>query len=97
MSKPLAYFNYGALGWALGAVAVPIYIQVPFLYSRIFEVPAAWVGAILLFSRIFDAVLDPLVGLWIDKRCGQKTATPCPCSFPFPFASGHVRGVFPPR
>ena len=51
--------NYGLLGWALGAVAVPIYIQVPYLYSRIYEVPSAWVGIILLISRLLDAVLDP--------------------------------------
>ena len=63
--------NYGLLGWALGAVAVPIYIQVPYLYSRIYEVPSAWVGIILLLSRLLDAVLDPAIGLWVDRRSGQ--------------------------
>ncbi|MFN7505822.1 MAG: MFS transporter, partial [Limnobacter sp.] len=62
--------NYGLLGWALGAVAVPIYIQVPYLYSRIYEVPSAWVGVILLLSRLLDAVLDPAIGLWVDRRSG---------------------------
>jgi glycoside/pentoside/hexuronide:cation symporter, GPH family len=63
--------NYGLLGWALGAVAVPIYIQVPYLYSRIYEVPSAWVGVILLLSRLLDAVLDPAIGLWVDRRSGN--------------------------
>lgn len=63
--------NYGLLGWALGAVAVPIYIQVPYLYSRIYEVPSAWVGLILLLSRLLDAVLDPAIGLWVDRRSSQ--------------------------
>ena len=49
--------NYGLLGWALGAVAVPIYIQVPYLYSRVFEVPSAWVGVILLLSRLLVLLL----------------------------------------
>lgn len=63
--------NYGLLGWALGAVAVPIYIQVPYLYTRIYEVPSAWVGIILLLSRLLDAVLDPAIGLWVDRRNGK--------------------------
>ncbi|MEK9817036.1 MAG: MFS transporter, partial [Limnobacter sp.] len=63
--------NYGLLGWALGAVAVPIYIQGPYLYSRIYEVPSAWVGLILLLSRLLDAVLDPAIGLWVDRRSSQ--------------------------
>lgn len=63
--------NYGLLGWALGAVAVPIYIQVPYLYSRIYEVPSAWIGIILLLSRLLDAVLDPAIGLWVDRRSAK--------------------------
>ncbi|BET26921.1 Na+/melibiose symporter-like transporter [Limnobacter thiooxidans] len=63
--------NYGLLGWALGAVAVPIYIQVPYLYTRIYEVPSAWVGIILLLSRLLDAVLDPAIGLWVDRRSAK--------------------------
>lgn len=65
--------NYGLLGWALGAVAVPIYIQVPYLYTRIYEVPSAWVGIILLLSRLLDAVLDPAIGLWVDRRNGKDS------------------------
>ena len=66
--------NYGLLGWALGAVAVPIYIQVPYLYTRIYEVPSAWVGVILLLSRLLDAVLDPAIGLWVDRRNGKDSS-----------------------
>ena len=51
--------GYGAFGWALGAVAVPLYIQVPFLYTRGFGVALGWVSAILLLTRLLDAVADP--------------------------------------
>lgn len=89
-------FSYGWLGWALGAVAVPIYIQVPYLYSRIYEVPAAWVGIILLLSRLFDALLDPAIGLWVDRRSrdGNRYALPLLLSAPLLLLG--MAGVFFP-
>ncbi len=59
--------GYGAFGWALGAVAVPLYIQVPFLYTRTFGVSLGWVSTILLITRLLDAIADPLIGLWVDR------------------------------
>lgn len=94
--------NYGLLGWALGAVAVPIYIQVPYLYSRIYEVPSAWVGLILLLSRLLDAVLDPAIGLWVDRRSSQgNSANPgnryaLPLLLAVPFLLLGMAGVFFP-
>lgn len=91
--------NYGLLGWALGAVAVPIYIQVPYLYSRIYEVPSAWVGIILLISRLLDAVLDPAIGLWVDRRSangkpGSRYALPLLLAVPLLLLG--MAGVFFP-
>lgn len=88
--------NYGLLGWALGAVAVPIYIQVPYLYSRIYEVPSAWVGLILLISRLLDAVLDPAIGLWVDRRSGQGNRYALPLLFAVPLLLLGMAGVFFP-
>lgn len=93
---PAALINYGLLGWALGAVAVPIYIQVPYLYSRVLEVPSAWVGAILLLSRLLDAVLDPLIGLWVDKRSSKTNRYAFPVALSFPFLLCGMYGVFFP-
>lgn len=59
--------SYGAFGWALGAVAVPLYIQVPFLYTRTFGVALGWVSTILLLTRLLDAIADPMIGLWVDR------------------------------
>lgn len=88
--------NYGLLGWALGAVAVPIYIQVPYLYSRIYEVPSAWVGIILLISRLLDAVLDPAIGLWVDRRSGQGNRYALPLLMAVPLLLLGMAGVFFP-
>jgi len=88
--------NYGLLGWALGAVAVPIYIQVPYLYSRIYEVPSAWVGIILLISRLLDAVLDPAIGLWVDRRSGQGNRYALPLLLAVPLLLLGMAGVFFP-
>lgn len=92
---PLALLNYGLLGWALGAVAVPIYIQVPYLYSRVYEVPTAWVGIILLISRLLDAVLDPAIGLWVDRRAGKNRYV-LPIALAVPFLLLGMAGVFFP-
>ena len=68
----LRFLSYGSLGWALGAVAVPLYIQVPFLYTRVFGVPLAWISAILLGTRLLDAITDPILGVWIDRIKGKN-------------------------
>ena len=73
---PKQLLGYGAFGWALGAVAVPLYIQVPFLYTRGFGVALGWVSAILLLTRLLDAVADPLIGLWIDRIKAQRGYVP---------------------
>ncbi|HEX4842720.1 MAG TPA: MFS transporter [Limnobacter sp.] len=88
--------NYGLLGWALGAVAVPIYIQVPYLYARVYEVPSAWVGVILLLSRLLDAVLDPAIGLWVDRRSGQTNRYQLPLLLAVPLLLAGMAGVFFP-
>ena len=94
--NPRALLCYGLLGWALGSVAVPIYIQVPYLYSRVYEVPAAWLGLILLLSRLLDAVLDPIIGLWIDRRCGLKNRYALPIIMALPLLLLGMAGVFFP-
>jgi Na+/melibiose symporter-like transporter len=88
--------NYGLLGWALGAVAVPIYIQVPYLYTRVYEVPSAWVGIILLLSRLLDATLDPMIGLWVDRRKGSGNRYTLPLLLAAPLLLLGMAGIFFP-
>jgi glycoside/pentoside/hexuronide:cation symporter, GPH family len=58
---------YGLLGLPLAFVALPLYVILPNHYAREFGVPLATLGAILLGARLFDAVIDPLLGRWSDR------------------------------
>ncbi len=59
---------YGALGLPLAMAALPIYVHVPKFYSDTLGLSLAGVGAILLAARVLDAVQDPLLGWWSDRR-----------------------------
>jgi glycoside/pentoside/hexuronide:cation symporter, GPH family len=59
---------YGALGLPLAMAALPIYVHVPKFYADTLGLSLAGVGGILLIARIFDAVQDPLLGWWSDRR-----------------------------
>lgn len=39
----------------------------PYFYTDVFGISAATLGALLLFSRIFDGIDDPLIGVWADR------------------------------
>jgi len=60
-------FLYGLLGLPLAFVALPLYVILPNHYAREFGVPLATLGAVLLGARLFDAVIDPLIGRMTDK------------------------------
>ena len=57
---------YGLLGLPLAFVALPLYVILPNYYAKEFGVPLAVLGAILLGARLFDAVIDPLLGRLSD-------------------------------
>ena len=59
--------RYGLLGLPLAFVALPLYVILPSHYAREFDVPLRALGAILLITRLFDAVIDPLLGRWSDR------------------------------
>ena len=58
---------YGALGLPLAFAALPIYVHVPKLYGDAFGMSLGLVGAVLLAVRLFDAVVDPVLGWWSDR------------------------------
>ena len=58
---------YGLLGLPLAFVALPLYVILPNYYAKEFGVPLAVLGAILLGARLFDAVIDPLLGRLSDQ------------------------------
>ena len=58
--------RYGALGLPLAFVALPLYVVLPNHYATEYGVPLAVLGALLLGARLFDAVVDPWIGRWVD-------------------------------
>jgi glycoside/pentoside/hexuronide:cation symporter, GPH family len=60
-------WRYGLLGLPLAFVALPLYVILPNHYAREFGMPLAALGLVLLFARLFDAFIDPLLGKLSDK------------------------------
>ncbi len=60
------------VGYSLGDTASNIYFQtfvvfLPIFYTDVFGISAAAMGTMLLVTRIFDAVNDPLMGVIADR------------------------------
>lgn len=66
-------WRYGLLGLPLAFVALPLYVTVPNHYAREAGVPLALLGAVLLVARLADAVMDPLIGRWVDRLYRRST------------------------
>jgi melibiose permease len=67
-SRRLAY-GLGALGKDFGCAIVFIYAT--YFMIDVAKVPAAFVGGLMLFARIFDAFTDPAMGLVVDNTRGR--------------------------
>lgn len=66
-----ALLAYGLFGLPLALVALPIYVYVPQFYAEQFGLSLTMIGAALLVARVFDAFIDPAMGLWIDRSKHQ--------------------------
>ena len=60
-------FYYGLADMPIQMAAVPVAAFIPNYYSQDLGVSLAAVGLILLLSRSFDAITDPLIG-WLSDR-----------------------------
>jgi glycoside/pentoside/hexuronide:cation symporter, GPH family len=91
-------WRYGGLGFALAFVALPLYVLLPNHYALQFGVPLATLGALLLGARLFDAVVDPLLGRWIDSLFARSASAVLRCSLlaAVVLALGFVALFFPP-
>jgi len=58
---------YGLLGLPLAMAALPLYVHLPKFYGDDLGMPLALLGAILLVTRLGDAVIDPLLGYLADR------------------------------
>ena len=68
-----ALFAYGLFGLPLALVALPIYVYVPQFYAEQFGMSLTAIGSALLAARMFDAFIDPALGLWLDRRPAQRS------------------------
>jgi len=66
-------FAYGLFGLPLAMAALPLYVHLPKFYGDDLGMPLALLGAILLLTRLGDAVVDPLLGYFSD-RFGSRLA-----------------------
>lgn len=57
---------YGALAAPLAFVSLPLYVTLPHYYAAVAGAPLAGLGAVLLATRAFDALLDPALGRLAD-------------------------------
>jgi glycoside/pentoside/hexuronide:cation symporter, GPH family len=51
----------------LALLELPLFVLLPKLYNELFGLSLATVGAVLLATRFLDAILDPFLGVWIDR------------------------------
>ncbi len=65
---------YGLPAFPLGLIGLSYFIFLPKYYNESLAVALAFLSPIILFSRILDAVLDPLVGTLFDRKVEKEKA-----------------------
>ncbi|PTQ07761.1 hypothetical protein CLG96_16540 [Sphingomonas oleivorans] len=68
--------GYGLGDFASNLIWATTLTYIVFFYTDIYRIPPAYVAAILLVCRIANAVIDPVIGLAIDRRHGREKARP---------------------
>lgn len=66
------YPAYGALGFSLSIIGIPLFMYLPVYYVSRIGLDIALVGAVLLIARILDMLLDPIIGFGSDRLCNRK-------------------------
>ena len=59
--------DYGILALPLAVAGLPLYLHVPDFYVTEKALSLSSIGLVLLFTRVFDAFQDPLIGALSDK------------------------------
>lgn len=66
---------YGVGSVAFGVHQATLTSALLLFFNQVVGLPAAWVGAMIMITLIFDAVCDPLIGEWSDhtrSRWGRR-------------------------
>ncbi|MCR9255180.1 MAG: MFS transporter [Alphaproteobacteria bacterium] len=64
---PLALFGYGAVGFPLAVLGLPLFIHLPTFYAEEIGLSLTVIGLVLLVARLWDGLTDPLVGMISDR------------------------------
>jgi GPH family glycoside/pentoside/hexuronide:cation symporter len=64
---------YAALALPLAFAGMPLYMHVPDFYATEYGLSLTALGSILLLIRLFDAVQDPLIGVYSDKYAAYRS------------------------
>ena len=89
--------------YGIGSIAFGVHLtlltsSLLLFYNQVVGLPAAWVGAAMMVTLIFDAICDPLIGEWSDhtrSRWGRRhpfmyaSAIPAAVAFYFLFDPPH--------
>jgi glycoside/pentoside/hexuronide:cation symporter, GPH family len=76
LSRPLdtsGGVRFGALGFALAFLALPLYVVLPPYYAENYGMPLLTLGWVLLLTRAADALLDPFIGRALDAVFTRST------------------------
>lgn len=68
----ILYPAYGALGFALSVVGIPLFMYLPTYYASDIGVDITTVGIVLFVARALDMAIDPLIGHWSDQTKKRK-------------------------
>jgi len=68
---PARLIAFSSLGMPLAAVEVPLSTYVPPLYASAFGFNLATIGVIFLAARLWDALIDPGIGMLSDRTRSQ--------------------------
>lgn len=59
--------RYALLAFPLSFLGLPVYIHLPKFYHDYYGISLTSIGFILFFSRILDAIIDPILGILSDR------------------------------
>jgi len=87
---------YGLLGAPLAMMALPVYVLVPKFYAEATGLALSMIGLVLLLTRLADALVDPFLGVWVDRSKQRGSyLRPVLLAMP-PLALGFVLLFLPP-
>lgn len=87
---------YGLTSIPLAMAALPIYVHVPKFYADVVGLNLVAIGGLLLAARAFDAVQDPLLGLWSDRHRESRFGRMLWVMLGTPFLALGMLGLFNP-